>query len=180
MQREDPDGSLIAAIIEQNNVNTEERGYSGAAVTGADGNPLIEGTPGRGDDFMVGTKSATKLPVFVTDAVTALWEKATESFGPVRFEWVYDRNNTLWVVQLHCGKSESSGDIIYPGEPKDHWLDFNVSNGLDALRRLINSIEVRQQTRYYGVKLVGNVGITSHFGDLLRRAKIPSRSVRIA
>ncbi len=177
MQREDPDGSKIAAIIEQNNINTEGRGFSGAAITGADGALIIEGTSGRGDRFMVGNTGPSVLPVYVTDAVTRLWETAVKSFGPVRFEWVNDRKDTLWVVQLHSGESASYGNVIYPGEPH-RWEQYYTSNGLEGLRGLIVTLEKHPFPNDFGVVLVGNVGITSHFGDLLRRARIPSRLER--
>jgi hypothetical protein len=177
MQREDPDGSNIAAIIQQNNV-VAEHGYSGAAITGADGSLIVEGVSGRGDKFMVGDARVSDLPVYVIDAVTQLWERAKELFGPVRFEWVYDAKNTLWVVQLHAGTSSSMGSIIYPGEPSQSWERYDVANGLEGLRSLVRKLETTRGSGINGVILVGNVGITSHFGDLLRRARIPSRLER--
>jgi hypothetical protein len=174
MQHEDPDGSGIAAILEQANVNTERSGWSGAAITQADGTLLVEGKRGRGDGFMVGTAAPGALPVAVTDAVTRVWEQACIDFGPVRFEWVYDRDHTVWVVQLHAGASTSLGDVIYPGE-RASWVRFDISNGLDTLRDLLRH---RDFSHNAGIVLVGNVGITSHFGDLLRRAQIPSRLER--
>jgi hypothetical protein len=176
MQREDPDGTRIAAIIQQDNVPSEG-GHSGAAITAADGSLIVEGKSGRGDSFMVGEAGTEKLPPYVHDAVTRSWERAQRVFGPVRFEWVCDAAGNLWIVQLHVGASESRGDIIYPGEPSHCWTEFNVAGGLENLRRLIIQITTRVPgpTVVPGIELIGNVGITSHFGDLLRRARIPSR-----
>jgi hypothetical protein len=178
IQREDPDGSGIAAILEQDNVSTERGGWSGAAITQADGTLLVEGRHGRGDGFMVGSESPTDLPVAVIDAVTRVWEQARIDFGPIRFEWVYDRDHTVWVVQLHAGASDSVGDIIYPGEPTQSWQRYDVVGGLEGLRQLVGRISTSRFPGNTGIVLVGNVGITSHFGDLLRRAKIPSRLER--
>ena len=50
------------------------------------------------------------------------------------------------------------------------YLDFDVKNGLGELRKLINEIEGKN----IGIRLLGNVGITSHFGDVLRQFNIPS------
>lgn len=180
MQREDPDGTLIAAIIEQNNVPSEG-GYSGAAITDSNGSLIVEGTTGRGDAFMVGKAGIVPLPAFVTDAVEQEWNRARIHFGPVRFEWVCDYLGNLWIVQLHAGASESSGNVIYPGEPTETWERYDVSGGLEGLRALVSKIERcrhRGDLNSNGVILEGNIGITSHFGDLLRRAKIPSRLER--
>ena len=43
------------------------------------------------------------------------------------------------------------------------------------MRELISEIKDRE----IGIELIGNVGVTSHFGDLLRRARIPSRIKRL-
>ena len=179
MQREDPDGSRIAAIIQQDNVPTDG-GYSGAAITGADGALIVEGKAGRGDRFMVGEASCEDLPAFVTDAVEREYDRVLETFGPARFEWVCDAAGNLWIVQFHVGISASVGDVIYPGEPAKSWERFDIAGGLERLRDLVRNISSSRFPGNTGVVLVGNVGITSHFGDLLRRAKIPSRLERPA
>jgi hypothetical protein len=51
-----------------------------------------------------------------------------------------------------------------------------VAGGLEGLRDRIVSFGA--MSAKYGIVLVGNIGITSHFGDLLRRAKIASRLER--
>ncbi|MHC5761846.1 hypothetical protein, partial [Nostoc sp.] len=76
----------------------------------------------------------------------------------------------IWLVQLHCGATKSSGSTIYPGNvPFYH--TFEVERGLEELRNLISTIQNKEE----GIILVGDVGITSHLGDVLRRAEIPSR-----
>ena len=45
-----------------------------------------------------------------------------------------------------------------------------MARGLEELRKLIKEIEGQD----LGIELRGNIGITSHFGDLLRLANIPS------
>ena len=168
MQKEDPNGTQIAAIIFQDDV---EATYSGAAITNAAGEAIIEGKMGHGDDFMVGAGIPdTNLPDYVKDAVHNVWEKACAMFGPVRFEWCYDKTGALWIVQFHVGQSASIGSVIYPGEPQ-RFKVFKVSRGLEALRLLIE----RAQQEKFGIVLRGKVGITSHFGDVLRRNQIPSR-----
>lgn len=172
MQEEDPQAMQIAAIIFQDDV---EATHSGAAITDSTGNVIIEGKAGHGDDFMRGAGTPDSgLPDHVRDAVHSIWEKACTAFGPVRFEWCYDKTGSVWIVQFHVGQSKSVGNVIYPGEPK-HFEVFAVSSGLEALRPLA----VRAGEEGFGIILQGNVGITSHFGDLLRRNQIPSRLERI-
>jgi hypothetical protein len=46
-----------------------------------------------------------------------------------------------------------------------------VSRGIDDLRALISKVRGTGE----GIILVGKVGVTSHLGDLLRKAEIASR-----
>lgn len=171
MQEEDPDATKIAAIIFQDNV---EAIYSGAAITDAAGDIVIEGKTGHGDEFMIGTEAPdTSLPEHVEDAVRNVWERAYAVFGPVRFEWCYDKTGTVWIVQFSVGQSATVGDVIYPGEPQ-HFEVFEANQGLEALRPLAEQAKEER----FGIILKGNVGITSHFGDVLRRNQVPSRLER--
>lgn len=171
MQNEDPDATQIAAMIFQDDIQAT---HSGAAITDAAGDVIIEGKAGRGDDFMVGTGGPSDLPEHVTDGVRNIWEKTCGALGSIRFEWCYDKTGSVWIVQFHVGQSASVGNVIYPGEPK-HFEVFKVGSGLEALR----PIAVKAKKEKFGIILKGNVGITSHFGDLLRRNQIPSRLERI-
>ncbi len=166
---EDPAGDQLASILAQEGI---EAHYSGALLTTADGQVLIEGVAGRGEQFMQGRAAPAVLPAAVEERVRTLWDRARAQVGPVRIEWVHDAREP-WVVQLHCGASPSTEDEIYPGEAS-HFMRFPVSGGLDALRSLIERVRETKE----GIVLVGEVGITSHMGDLLRKAKIPSRLER--
>lgn len=168
-QAEDPSGEHLASTILQEGVKAE---YSGAAVTDADGDLIIEGKASYGDTFMVGEHRPELLPAIARDAITSLAHELQEKLGAVRFEWVFDGENP-WIVQLHVGASESSGSTIYPGNPET-FIRFDVTRGLEELRVLVREF----QGSGAGIVLVGEVGITSHFGDLLRRNKTPSRIER--
>ena len=165
MQQDDPDGKHIASLLVQDSVDSH---YSGATITDTNGKSIIEGKKGYGDVFMVGTASQENLPTEVTSSVNDTWDKLKELIGPIRFEWAYD-GKSVWVLQLHIGKVESFSDVIFPGEP-DEWVDFNVSDGLEKLRELIKELSSTN-----GINLCGDVGITSHFGDILRKARICSK-----
>src|SRR5262249_10862352 len=143
--------------------------YSGALLSRTDGDPIIEGVAGAGDKFMKGEAGPARLPDVVRSAVLTLYRLAANQLGPVRLEWVYD-GRVAWVVQLHKGASSISERMIYPGQPA-FFHRFEVSRGLEALRALIAQVQGTGE----GLTLVGDVGITSHFGDVLRRARIPSR-----
>jgi hypothetical protein len=133
-----------------------------------DGELTIEGTRGFGDDFMVGRAGRVSLPTSVLADVHALYRSAAEALGPVRMEWVHDGDKP-WVVQFHRGASPSAGSVIYPGDTSQA-RRFSVTDGLEALRRFISETGVAER----GLVLVGDVGVTSHFGDVLRKARIPS------
>ncbi len=167
MAREDPHGQLIASVLDQEGVDAQ---YSGAAVPGPNGELTIEGVAGFGDAFMVGEAAPENLPRSVLKKVTSTYEIAATDLGPVRFEWVMD-NRRVWIVQLHRGTTLTSGGTIYPGNPRV-WREFHVERGLDGLRALIDELPQGEEA---GVILIGQVGVTSHFGDLLRRARIPAR-----
>ena len=161
---------LIASVLAQEAIHPE---YSGSLVPGQpDGTePLIEGVRGMGDAFMVGEASPQELPGEVTKTVRELYLAAFHLLGPLEMEWVYD-GKKAWVVQLHKSRVSSSAEVIYPGEPGT-FVRFNVGDGLEALRESIALI--KGQTPGVGIILVGDIGITSHFGDILRKAEIPSR-----
>lgn len=165
MADEDPEANMLASILSQESV---EAVYSGALVTTPEGTPIIEGVKGSGDDFMLGRMSPQSLPDEVTQSVRWLYEKAELNLGPVRLEWVYD-GNRAWAVQLHKGATVTTGRTVYPGKA-DLYHEFKLSEGIDALRSLISKVEGTGD----GIIVLGDVGVTSHIGDLLRRAKIPS------
>lgn len=166
MQKEDPDGTMIAAVLRQNGVNAVA---SGAAVAQSDGSLLIEGVSGFGDQFMVGERRPESLLSATHDRVRDTYAQIVDAIGPARFEWV-DDGHSVWVVQLHCGVSVSLGTTIVPGSP-ERFHRFAVADGLEGLRSLIEQVKQTDD----GITLVGVVGITSHFGDVLRRSGIPSR-----
>lgn len=157
--------SKIVSIISQHAVLPQ---YSGATISNERGAVLTQGVAGKGDRFMLGGAAPEPLPEYVREAIQRLFLIAKSRLGPVRFEWVFDGNRP-WIVQLHHGKTKSTVSIIYPGEAS--FRDFPVENGIEQLRKLIAENEKRE----FGIVLVGDIGVTSHMGDLLRKARIPSR-----
>ncbi|MGF1541812.1 MAG: hypothetical protein ACFCU5_15415, partial [Pleurocapsa sp.] len=168
MATEDPKGDMIASVIAQAGIDAA---YSGALMVSEDGEIIIEGTKGFGEDFMVGIKKRDVLPDKIINLVQVLYEQISSQLGAVRMEWVAD-DSRVWIVQLHCGATKSSGSIIYPGNPSKYH-EFDVEEGLEALRELIYHVNNHNE----GILLIGDVGITSHFGDVLRKAEIPSKII---
>lgn len=166
LAEEDPKGNALAAVLAQEGI---EAFYSGALVATPDNEPIIEGVRGSGDEFMIGHLAPEKLPDEISKSVKQLYDQVASHLGPVRFEWVHDGKQT-WIVQLHRGVTATSGNTIYPGEAL-FYHRFDVMEGIDALRDLISKVQGTGE----GIVIVGDVGITSHLGDLLRKAKIPSR-----
>jgi hypothetical protein len=165
----DPSGAtVLASILAQEGVDAR---YSGAALTGLGNAVIIEGVQGFGDAFMLGGQKS-ELPIDVQTAVQQTVQKANSLLGAVRCEWVFD-GRAVWVVQMHRGGTSSTADVIVPGVV-DRYIEFDASAGIEELRRLISEI-IKQ--RSVGIILRGRVGVTSHFGDLLRRAGIPSKIV---
>jgi hypothetical protein len=166
MLTEDPDDQVLVSCLIQDEVDAR---YSGALVTGADDTVSLEGVAGFGDAFMQGRMSSIDLPEPIRREVLAVRRRAVDALGPVRMEWVHDANRA-WILQLHAGASVSAGRVIVPGLAK-RWRPFEVSEGLEALREIIKAVRPPNE----GLELIGNIGITSHIADVLRRANIPSR-----
>ena len=162
---EDPDGTRLAAVLAQEGVAAR---WSGAAMPAAGGGLLVEGVEGFGDDFMLARAAPVPLPSRVADDVRRLGARAAAALGPVRFEWAHD-GDQAWVLQLHLATVAASATTISPGTPA-RWHRFDPAEGLERLRDLIASVPAGE-----GVELTGDVGVTSHAGDLLRRAAIPAR-----
>ena len=165
LQREDPEGTAIASVLAQKAVAAA---YSGAAIASADGDLVIEGVEGEGDSFMSGRASPARLPADVLRDVENLDRRLSAVLGPVRFEWVHDGRG-IWCVQLHQGRSISTERVIVDGRPSS-WVEFKTSRGLPALRSLL-----REAPAEAGILIVGEVGVTSHIADVLRKAGRPSR-----
>lgn len=165
VHQEDPEATALASVLSQQSIAAA---FSGAAIETSDGEFIVEGVAGSGEGFMLGTTPPEVLPPDVTEAVSQVRVKLSEMLGSVRFEWVFD-GSVVWVVQLHTGASQSAGRAIVPGEA-DHWVMFNVSQGLEALRQLLGSLPPDT-----GIKLDGAVGRTSHIADVVRRANVPTR-----
>jgi hypothetical protein len=94
--------------------------------------------------------------------------RAAARLGPVRFEWAHD-GERAWVLQLQLATAAASATTISPGTPT-RWRRFDPADGLGRLRALLTTVEDGE-----GVEVIGDVGVTSHVGDMLRRAAIPAR-----
>ncbi|TIQ40905.1 MAG: hypothetical protein E5X49_21145 [Mesorhizobium sp.] len=165
LANEDPEGNMIASVLRQDAVPAA---HSGAAIVDADGNLVIEGRSGEGDRLMLGIDRPEILPASVTEGVQLIYGMLRDTLGPVKFEWVHD-GKRVWVVQLHRGATSSSATTIVPGEPRI-WTDFKIEDGLDRLRVLLDQLPPDA-----GVSVIGEVGLTSHIADVLRRAGMPAR-----
>ena len=117
---------------------------------------------------MTGKVQPGDLPQDIRADVENLNRRLSSSLGPVRFEWVHD-GKTTWCVQLHKGQSVSSQNVIVDGET-DKWAEFDVSCGLPALRDLLAAMPLGM-----GVLVKGEVGLTSHIADVLRKEGRPAR-----
>lgn len=168
LSREDPDASALPSVLAQEGVDAV---YSGASLPGETvGTDYIEGVAGRGDMFMLGQQQPEALPPAVVNDVRDLATQASRVLGPVRVEFAHD-GRRAWVVQLHLAAQQHRSGVISPGEPDAGWIDFHPEAGLDALNELIEHATATGQ----GIRVVGQVGLTSHVGDLLRKSQVPAQ-----
>ncbi len=120
---------------------------------------------------MLGLESPSKLPSNVISDVENMYGDLQRTLGHVRIEWVHDGVRT-WCVQLHIGQTHTQGSTIVPGEAAT-WVEIRADEGLSAIREQLASL-----SKENGVLLIGNVGVTSHIADLLRKRGGPSRIVQ--
>lgn len=167
LMKEDADGN-VSGVLAQEGVAAD---FSGATlpVENETGH-LIEGVDGTGADFMLGDSGTVELPMEVHERVRALLAKLESALGStVRIEWA-DDGKTAWVLQLHRVAQRSTPGVFSSGEATT-WFAFDPSQGLDTLEDLI--AVAREQGA--GIEVVRPIGLTSHVGDLLRKARVPGR-----
>ena len=172
MQNEELKGdnkTNIAAILSQSAV---ESIYSGGAIIAKNkSDDIIEGVKGKGDDFMLGLHQKTALPNTLLEKLEILSNNIRKYYsilGDVSVEWVFD-GNKIWIVQLNQLENIGSNSVIVFGKPTTY-KKFFIEDGLEKLRDKIKEIKDKN----IGVELIGDVGLCSHFGDLLRQSNIPS------
>jgi len=166
----DPDAEVLASILAQESVRFL---WSGAAQT-TDHGPYVEGARGRGDPFMLAATPKETIPAMVHQRVAETHEALVSHLRSVKFEWVWD-SERVWLVQLHHRRKGLTEDVIYPGEASEHRVFdprlFDREEVLERLRDLVSEIAGKN----IGIVVLGNVGVTSHVGDILAEARIPSR-----
>ena len=167
LQQEDSSGTVIASILRQDAVAAA---YSGATIVGSEGALIIEGVRGEGDTFMLGEDVPTALPEHVLHDVRDVYDRGRDHLGPIRFEWVHD-GEKVWVVQLHVGSTESSSQMLVPGDAAA-WERFPAEKGLGGLRELLRNLAPD-----VGIVIEGEIGLTSHIADLIRKAQRPTKLV---
>ena len=165
LEREDPLGR-ISSVLAQEGVQSQ---FSGAAAAGDDQDWVIEGIGGFGDDFMLGRAAPVSLPANVTSAVGRLLNEVVRGLGPARIEWAFD-GDRVWVLQLHRGGSPTGAGLLSAGD-SDVWLEYDPADGLEGLRELT----MKASAAGAGVEVIRPVGVTSHVGDILRKAGVPGR-----
>jgi len=165
LAKEDFAGNQIASVLSQHAVPAK---FSGALIVDANGNPVVEGVKGEGEALMKGVALPEELPKVIVKDVLKNYALALKHFGPVRFEWVHD-GNQAWVVQLHRGATTTlESELVSGGASK--WRSFEVSKGLEALRT-----ELQKLSSDEGIIIIGQIGLTSHMADVIRKAGKPAR-----
>ncbi len=168
MAKEDPEGRSIASVLSQSAVPAR---YSGATIIDREGRAVVEGTHGEGDLFMLGQRAPEALPASIANDIDRVYTLITAALGLARFEWVHD-GERVWIVQLHKGGTNSAASVLVPGDANE-WTAFRAVEGLEALRALIARLPAG-----VGINIEGDIGLTSHIADLVRKAKRPARILR--
>ena len=159
------DDREVVSVLSQDSVDPA---FSGAASVGATGWVRIEGVEGAGNMYMLGRVAPmAALPEHVEFSVRNLVGRIPLELGSVEFEWVYD-GRRAWIVQLRSNASNSRAKIT--AQEDRQYVRFDVSEGLDALRKLAGSLSGGN----VGVVLVGNVGLNSHMAQVLLDERIAS------
>lgn len=167
LAREDSGGGGISSVLCQAAVPAK---FSGATIVTIDGALIVEGRQGEGDLLMLGVSPPEMLPATIIADVRAAHHRLDSALGPVRFEWVHD-GERVWIVQLHLGATHSTSKILVPGDADD-WVRFEVADGLEKLRAKLRALPGAT-----GLTLIGNVGLTSHIADVIRKAGRPARII---
>lgn len=167
LNQEDPDGKQLMSVLSQEGVRAT---YSGASISTGEHEAIVEGVEGIGAEFMLGQKAAQQLPPRIIAAVRELMEKVGRVVGgTLKLEWAYDEE-IVWILQMQQIEHAIGGTVIVPGEATQ-FRSFDVADGIDQFRKFVANAKAAGD----GIILVGSVGITSHFGDILRRSGVPSR-----
>jgi len=133
---------------------------------------IVEGRRGAGDLLMLGAELPEMLPESVVADVGSAHGALSGTLGPVRIEWVHD-GKRVWVVQLHRGATGTLGDVVVPGEA-DRWIEIAAQQPLKAIREALDGLPANT-----GVWISGDIGLTSHIADLVRKRGAPARLRRI-
>jgi hypothetical protein len=165
----DPFGLLaaepsLASVMAQESVDSR---FSGGVLRTTAQGILVEGVSGFGDAFMLGQAPPEKLPPNIVRSVRSAFGHAHRLVGASRGEWAHDGTST-WILQLHVDQSATQRNVVVAGQP-ERFVDFDANAGLEALRELVANLGSG-----LGIRVIGQVGVTSHFGDVLRRSSVPS------
>ncbi len=167
LTQEDPDGKELMSVLSQEGVRAA---FSGASIGTEQQEPIIEGVQGIGSEFMLGRKAVQQLPSMTIVAVRELMESVVRVVGgTLKLEWAYDEE-IVWILQMQQLEHPVRDAVVVPGEAT-RFRRFDVADGIDQFREFVADAKAAGD----GIILVGSVGITSHFGDILRRSGVPSR-----
>lgn len=161
----DSDERLASVIIQEE----VPAAFSGAVLTSQSSEPIIEGVPGFGDQFMLGNSEPIDLPSNVVWMLREIHSNLAGVCGSIRMEWAFD-GRAVSVLQLQQEEALSTSSVVVQGRVERE-VPFRVEQGLEALRSLVDSVKDTN----VGIHLIGRVGMTSHIADVLRRSRVPSR-----
>jgi len=119
---------------------------------------------------MLGQEAGQLLPSTTIAAVRQLMHNLVRVVGgTLKIEWAHGEN-IIWILQMQQLDHPVRDDVVVPGEAT-RFRRFDVGDGIEQFREFAAEAKAAGD----GIILVGSVGVTSHFGDILRRSGVPSR-----
>ncbi|MGA2985025.1 MAG: hypothetical protein ABSG32_14525 [Terriglobia bacterium] len=164
--QEDPAGKELVSVLSQEGVRAA---FSGASISNEKHEAIVEGVEGIGSDFMLGQKAAQLLPPKTITAVKQLLDNLVRVVGgTLKIEWACDED-FIWILQMQQLEHPVRDAVVVPGEAT-RFRRFDVGDGIEQFREFAAEAKAAGD----GIVLIGSVGVTSHFGDILRRSGVPS------
>lgn len=181
MEQDDPEGNTVVSCLMQDAINAT---YSGKCIgQGAESDsPIVEGVRGFGMSYMEGKQNPDTLDKAVVSRIGDVYRQIKYNLKyrlspDVSFEFVLDQRNRGFIVQLQLTSNlfnTVSGEINLKDIDRP-LLEFNAtSQSLDDLRNLVSTAEKEDK----GIRVLGNVGLTSHIADILRNSRVPIFIIR--
>ena len=157
----------VKSVIIQNSIDSL---YSGRAICKDLLDIDIDGVFGDGDDFMLGKDKSCEIPENIKNEIYNIFKKIYQYVGKSSIEWVFDKNNKLWIVQLN-----KINDNCIKYNKNMEYIDFYYKDNIEEFRNFV--VELKDKNK--GINLYGNVSPLSHIGEISEMYQINVNYINI-